>query len=146
MAFSNDNCLKTEMIVKIIRSGEYTMDELVKMAKLPDLADCLNEMIGRQKRSMEVIAGLAGLNPATLHKIMSHKMNPSRNVLIRLALSLNMSFDETQILLKSANCAALSGNRKRDLYLIDAIEHRKQIADVNDVLTEHGYMDLSGRG
>lgn len=146
MSISDNNCLKTEMIVKMIRSGEYTIEELETMAKLPTLTDCLNEMIGRQNRPIDTIAGLAGMNPATFHKILSHKMNPSRNMLIRISRSLDMTFDETQVLLKSGNCAALSGNRGRDLYLIDGIENKKDIADINDALASHGYPDLSVRG
>jgi DNA-binding phage protein len=146
MSISDKSCLKTEMIVKMIRSGEYTIEELETMAKLPTLTDCLNEMIGRQNRPIDAIAGLAGMNTATFHKILSRKMNPSRNMLIRISRSLDMTFEETQILLKSGNCAALSGNRGRDLYLIDGIENKKGIADINDALTSHGYMDLSGRG
>ena len=143
---NENDCTKTEMIVKMLHEKKYTLDELAKSAKLPSLSSCLNEMMGRRNKSVEVTAGLADINKATLHKIMARKMNPSRNMLIRLAMALEMTFDETQVLLKSGNCAALSGSRERDIYLIDGIENKKYFDEINAALQEHGLPDLYSKG
>lgn len=141
----NNSCYNTVTIVDLIKQG-YSIEELAKKAQLPSLADCLNEMMGKRDLSVQVTAGIADLNPATLHKIIAKKMAPSRNVLLRIAFALEMSFEETQILLKSGNCAALSGSRTRDLYIIDGIENGKTYDEVNNALQAHGLGDLYSKG
>ena len=140
--FMQDKDTNTMIVVEMIGRG-YSIDELSKQAKLPSLSSFLNEMMGRKHYSVEVTAGFAGLNPATIHKIMTQKITPSRNALLRLALALELSFDETQTLLKSGSCAALSGSRHRDLYIIKGLEEHMSFVEVNELLTDNGFADLS---
>ena len=137
-----DADMTTKTVVEMIDSG-YPIDELSKHANLPSLAGFLNEMMGRKNYSVEMTAGFAGLNPATIHKILTQKIAPSRNALLRLALALELSFDETQTLLKSGSCAALSGSRRRDLYIIKGLREHMSFVDVNGLLAENGFVDLS---
>lgn len=145
MTPTEDKYLNTEMVVKLIHEG-CSIEELGKKVKLPPLSHCLNEMMNRKNVSVEITAELAGLNKTSLYRIMKKEMNPSRNILIRLALVLDMSFDETQVLLKSGNCAALSGNRKRDLYLIAGIEKHSSIDEISELLRKQGFPDLYSKG
>ncbi len=140
--FKRDTGMNTVTVVKMIGKG-YSIDELSKRATLPSLASYLNEMMGRKHYSVEVTAGFAGLNPATIHKIMTRKITPSRNALLRLALALELSFEETQTLLKSGSCAALSGSRHRDLYIIKGLEEHMNFVEVNKLLTDNDFADLS---
>ena len=140
--FNRNTDMNTVAVVKMIGSG-YSIDELSKRATMPSLASYLNEMMGRKHYSVEVTAGFAGLNPATIHKIITQKITPSRNALLRLALALELSFDETQALLKSGSCAALSGRRRRDLYIIKGLEEHMSFVEVNELLTDNGFADLS---
>ncbi len=137
-----DTGLNTVTVARLIAEG-YPIDELSRQAALPSLAGYLNRMMGRRNYSVEVTAGYAGLNPATIHKIMSQKITPSRNALLRIALALELSFEETQTLLKAGNCAALSGNRHRDLYIIKGLEDHLNFVEVNEMLTAQGFSDLN---
>lgn len=134
--------MTTDRVAALLRWRKRSIEELIKEMTPLNLGKTLSKIIGIQNRSTGTIAELAGMNPATLHKILYNKMHPSRNILIRLSLTLELSFDETQYLLKCGSRAALSGNRERDLYIIDGIENKKGIADVNDALTAHGHPDL----
>ena len=138
---AQDN-LNTVMIVNMIDEGKISVDDLMKIVKLPSLASCLNEMLGKRNLSVEVVSGLADMNKATIHKIMNNKMNPSRDILLRLAFALEMTFTETQVFLKSGNCAALSGFRKRDLFIIEGITHKRTFDEVNEALHQHGFHNL----
>lgn len=137
--------LNTIAIVELIRNGQ-SIEDLISQAKLPSLASCLNEMMGRKGYSTAITADMADINPASLHKIMTKKMAPSRNVLLRIAFALEMDFEETQVLLKSGNCAALSANRKRDLYIIQGIENKTPFDEVNEMLQKHDLPDLYSKG
>lgn len=140
-----EHSLNTVAIVELIRNGE-NIEDLISQAKLPSLASCLDEMMARKGCSTAVTAGMADINTASLHKIMSKKMAPSRNVLLRIAFSLEMDFEETQVLLKSGNCAALSANRERDLYIIQGIANKLPYDEVNEILRKHNLPDLYSRG
>lgn len=136
----------TTAVVQALQEKKVTADQLAGTVKLPSLSSCLNTMMGRRGLSVEVTAGMADINRATLHKIMTQKVNPSRNVLLRLALALEMSFDETQTLLKSGSCTALSGRRERDLFIIEGITNRRTFDEVNDNLNRYGFPDLYSKG
>lgn len=137
---------RTEYIVKKLQKNEISLDDLINDTRLPSLSGCLNELMGKRDISTEVTAELAGINRASLYKIMSGDMNPSRNTLLRLGLALQISFEEMQVLLKCGNCAALSGSRKRDILLINAVIKKQSIDDVNQSLIDNGFMSLYSRG
>ena len=104
----------------------YTPDEVAEIMKrekiiFPTISSVLNEMMGAKGLNMEDVAGRADIDPATIYRFMSKKRNPSRNALIRIAMGMELSLEETQILLKSGNCAALSASRERDLEIMNRI-------------------------
>lgn len=122
------------------------MEDLTRRVSLPSLPSCLNEFMGRRNVSTDALAGLAVMNRASLFKVMNGGMKPSRNVLIRLALALGLTCEETQVLLKCGNCAALSGSRPRDIVLMNAVIHQEAIDDVEKYLNERGFMSLFSKG
>ena len=77
---------------------------------------------------------------------MSKKRNPSRNALLRIAMGMELSLEETQVLLKSGNCAALSASRERDLEIMNGIINKKYYDEVNAALIKKNLPDLDGRG
>lgn len=129
----------------------YTPDEVAEIMKrekiiFPTISSVLNEMMGAKGLNMEDVAGRADIDPATIYRFMSKKRNPSRNALIRIAMGMELSLEETQILLKSGNCAALSASRERDLEIMNGIIKKKYYIDVNEALKKKNLPDLDGRG
>ena len=137
--------LDTDQLVFYLRQG-YSIDDLACKSTFPSLPGFLNDMLGRKKISVEVASGLADINTATTYKIMKKQIAPSRNLLLRLAFALEMSFEETQILLKCGNTASLSASRKRDQYIMEGIIKKNNFDDVNTVLAEHGLPTLYSKG
>lgn len=140
-----ENLSQTELVIHMMKQG-YSLDEISHHMRFPSVAGCLNELMGKKNYSVEVTAGFAGINPATLHKIMSQKIKPGRNLLLRLAFALELSFEETQVLLKTCSCASLSGTRKRDIYIMEGIQNKKRYDEVNEELIQHGFLDLCSKG
>lgn len=129
----------------------YTPDEVAEIMKrekivFPTISGVLNEMMGAKGLNMEDVAGRADMDPATIYRFMSKKRNPSRNALIRIAMGMELSLEETQILLKSGNCAALSASRERDLEIMNGIIKKEYYTDVNEALKKKNLPDLDGRG
>lgn len=135
---------QTDLIVSKLKNNEITADELMNV-KLPSLSQCLNEFIGKRDISVQALADLSGINRATIFKILSGKLEPSFNTLIRLAFVLELDFEQAQFLLKCGNCHALSASRNRDLIIIEGLVHRMPLGEVEDKLLDHGLRGLLGK-
>lgn len=62
--------------------------------------------------------------------------NPSRDVLISIALAVSLSVEETSQLLRNARMPVLDPRNRRDSILIFALNRRLTVPDTNDVLYE----------
>ncbi len=150
VSVSRDGKSQTQIAAEYLEKG-FTPEEVVEIMKrekifFPSIASVLNEFLGKKNKSVEALAELSGMNPATIYRFMNNERNPSRNALLRMAVTLELSLDETQVLLKSGNCAALSASRPRDLIIMDGIINKKYFDDINNVLIEKGLTDLNSRG
>lgn len=122
---------------------EIPPTELIGRVQAESLHGCLNRMIGCRGISVDAVAELAALNRASLYKILNGTTkHPQRNVLLRLALVLRLSFQETQELLRYGGRAALSGRRARDIIISDGIINGRGIDEVNTRLNTHYFVDL----
>lgn len=131
----------TETVISRLNGGT-SVTQILQETKSPTLGDYLFEFLCKTNRSVETIAGLAGLNKSSLYRILNAEVCPQRNVLLRLSRILNMNLSETQKLLKIANLATLSGSNPRDIVIIDGISWNRDIVDINNKLIKFGYSDL----
>lgn len=116
---------------------------LIKKMTHLTLQSYLNKLMGQRRISTDALAELAGLNRASLYKIMNGSTkHPQRNVVLRLALVLRLSFEETQELLSRSRNANLSGNSARDIILSHGIIQQRSIDEVNQRLAAHDFPDL----
>ena len=123
-----------------------TPDKLLDRTVNESLAGYLNTLMGRRKISTDVLAELSGMNRSSMYRILNGKTKfPQRNIIIRLSLILQLSFGETQNLLKLGCKAALSGQRGRDIIISDGIIHKRHIEDINEKLRSYGFSDLYSR-
>lgn len=136
------NYSPTEAVLQDIRNGaspdQIHVDDT-------SLSSYLNYLLGRRDIPLSILAELAGINRATLYKILSGNIKPSRNLMIRLCLELQASYEETQTLLKLSNCAALSGTRRRDVFIINAIVNRHSVGILEDELLAHNLESILSR-
>lgn len=140
----------TSYAAGLIAKG-YSPDEVKNIMKrekitFPTISGVLNEMIGAKNLTVEIVAGRADIDPTTIYRFMKRTRNPSRNALLRIAMGMELSLEETQVLLKSGNCAALSASRERDLVIMDGIIQKKYYDEVNDALIQKNLPILDGRG
>lgn len=132
----------TEIVLENIRNG--TSPEQIQVEGV-SLSNYLNFLLGRRDIPLSILAELVGINRATLYKILSGNIKPSRNLMIRLGLELQTSFEEMQTLLKLSNCAALSGTRKRDVFIIDAVVNKQSVGILDDRLIENNLESILTR-
>ncbi len=142
MATARKSGISTETMENALRR-EVPATELIGKLPKSTLQGHLTALIGRKRISTDAVAELAGLNRASLYRILNGSTrHPQRNVLLRLALVLGLSFRETQELLRCGGRAALSGSRARDIILSDGIIRGLGISEVNARLRAHCFVDL----
>jgi len=124
----------TELVLENIRNG--ASPEQISVEEV-SLSNYLNYLLGRRDIPLSILAELAGINRATLYKILSGSIKPSRNLMLRLGMELGTTYDEMQNLLKLSNCAALSGSRRRDVFIINAIINHQSIGVLDDILMKN---------
>lgn len=132
----------TEIVLENIRNG--TSPEQIQVDGI-SLSNYLNYLLGRRDIPLSILAELVGINRATLYKILSGSIKPSRNLMIRLGLELQTTFEEMQTLLKLSNCAALSGTRRRDVFIIDAIVNKQSVGVLDDHLIQNNLESILTR-
>ena len=75
---------------------QVSVSALVEKAEKTSLPGFLNQMMGKKGITTDALAELSALNRASLYKILNGSTKkPQRNVLLRLALTLQLSFQET---------------------------------------------------
>ena len=149
VADSEQEMTPTVMAARYFREG-YTPEDVMRAMQsrkiiFPTISEVLNEFMGRESMSVETLSDLSDVRPATIYRIMKKERNPTRNTILRIALSLALDFGETQALLKSGNCAPLSASRERDLVIMNGIENGMDYESVNTELASRDMPDLNMR-
>lgn len=144
-----ENMTPTQMAAQYFEKG-YTPEQVQDVMRnkkilYPTISEVLNEFMGRENISVEKLSILSDVKVSTIYRIMNRQRNPNRNTILRLALALALSFEETQVLLKSGNCSLLSAARERDLVIMSGIANELDYESVNKELTEKGMPDLNVR-
>lgn len=101
------------------------------------------EMLLQQKglNKADVVRG-SGIDRKYLYQIFSGEKTPSRDKLIALAFGLQLSDEEAQTMLKVSGNRELYVRDERDAIILYALQHKKEITEVNDLLYELGYAAL----
>lgn len=92
--------------------------------------------------SIDEIAQQAMVSRAYMYQISNGTRLPSRDVVLRLALCLQCSLEETQKLLRCAQRGQLYPRMKRDCVVIRCIEQRQSLFETNDALASYGEQPL----
>ncbi len=148
--YDSQRTTPTEYAAELIQR-EFTSDEVAEILKqqkivYPSINEALLSFSGKKNMSYEALADFSGINKATIYKIANRKLNPGRNVLLRIAFALHLSLAETQVLLKAGQKAQLSASKSRDLIIMDGIIHEKFVDDVNKELANKEFPDLNAKG
>ena len=103
----------------------------------------LNELIERKKLKKSQIIESANLHKSYAYELFSGKKdNPSRDVMLRIAIAMGLDLEETQMLLKYSQLPQLYARNNRDSVIIYAINNKKNVMKCNELLTELGNMPL----
>lgn len=102
------------------------------------VADYLNELLIKYDGKKTEIGKRANLDESYMYQIFNGRRNAKRDKLLRLAFGFPLTVDETQKLLRLAGYGELYVRRKRDAYLMFALEKGYDAMQADDLLYDKG--------
>ena len=132
----------TEQVLRRMEgSGEpIRVKESFQLETLPSL---LNRHMGKRNMSTDALFERIGVNRSFGYRVMNGQRQPGRDVLLSIAFELELSYDETQGLLKVGRVAQLTPREKRDMLILFCIMHHKPLEEANSLLAERGLLPLT---
>jgi len=103
--------------------------------------DYLNELINIKSLSIASVVKNSGAGEY-VYKIFKGERKPSRDILISVAFGMNLSLDETQLLLRISKFAILDSRDKRDSIIIYGLTHKLSIFQTDDMLYDNNLITL----
>lgn len=128
----------TQKAIEELKQGKR-WEELAAANRRSSLGAFLMNEICAKGMSIGAASELAGLNRATLYKILNEDTRPSRNVLLRLSRILGMSIEKTQQLLKVGGFSPLSGSKTDDIIVMYGIINGLSLGDIDADLRRNGF-------
>ncbi len=131
----------TGELLEVIKNNplDKTIKEIQDEQLNISLSEYLNGLIAERGSKPSEVMKKAGLNKSYFYALLDGKrVNPSRDVLVRLCFGFELSLDETQKFLKTFGAAVLYPRSRRDSIIIHAIENKLTLAECNDNLYEYG--------
>jgi transcriptional regulator with XRE-family HTH domain len=118
---------------KLIES-ETLEQALDSDGKKISLESHLNNLLFESKMETREFADKLHANRTFIYQILKGSRRPSRDMLLRMAFVLKLSFNETQRLLTIGSQGALYPRIRRDKILIFTLENHYSLEDVNAAL------------
>lgn len=102
----------------------------------------LNYMIHSRNTTIAGIAKASGVGEY-VYKVFSGERKPSRDVLIAVALGMQLALEEVQLLLRISKFAILDSRDQRDSVIIYGFVHRLSVFDVDDLLEQNDFITIN---
>ena len=137
----------TNDLLEVIKNNplDKTIEEIQREQIDTSLKEHLNSLLKERGVKPADVMKKTGLNKSYFYALLDGtKINPSRDILIRLCFGFEMSLDETQKFLKTFGVAMLYARNRRDSIIIHAIENKLSVIRCNDNLCDYEQKILIG--
>ena len=104
--------------------------------------DYLNYIINSRKTSIAEIAKKSGVGNY-VYKVFNNERQPSREVMIAIALGIGLSLEEAQLLLRISKFAILDSRDKRDSIIIYGFINHLTVFEVDDLLANNDFITIN---
>ena len=112
---------------------------------LPSFSEFMTEWCRRNNEIHEQVILRANLDKSFGHQLFSGKRNPSRDTVLKLALAMGVSVNETQQMLKIAQKSILYPRIKRDTVIIYCLHNNISLSDTQIILYDMKLPLLGGK-
>jgi len=128
-----------ELFSEIKKSNELKLflQKNSNILRHPSIAEYFQTLLQQKKMDKAELIQKSGLDRVYVYQILSgKKTSPSRKKLIGLALTLKLTLDETQHLLKYGQTNELYPRNREDSLLIYSINNHLSVVNTNELLAE----------
>ena len=119
-------------------SLETFLDEHEGDLPAPNISDYLSCLLERYQLSKQAVIRAANLERSNGYQIFNGYRTPRRNALLRIALGMHLTLEETQYLLTLALRGELYPRTRRDAAIIYCIQHKFSLIDAEIMLEQLG--------
>jgi len=102
----------------------------------------LNQLLELKHLTLSAIAKNSGIGEY-VYKIFRGDRTPSRDILIAVSCSMELSLEETQLLLRISKYSILDSRNKRDSVIIYGLSHNLSVFQIDDLLEEQDIITLN---
>lgn len=137
--------LLTQELETILQQAETlqpTLNMIQDNLHAPGFSDLLAQMLAARGLTPQQLSSLAMLSRSFTYQLCSGLRAPSRDIILRLAVVLELTLEETQRLLRAAQRGALYPRIRRDAVMIYCLSHRLHLYDTDELLTSCGELAL----
>ena len=125
------------MILQEAEAVEPLLDGLASQMDAPAFSEQLFQYMEERGLTVTKLSELAMLSRSFMYQLCSG-ISSGRDIVLRLALVLELGVAEAQNLLRSAQKGALYPRVRRDAILIFCLNRKKGLAEADELLSVHG--------
>ena len=132
-----DRITTSQALNQIRKCGTF-QEVLAESDKIeePSFNQALYEVMSEKRIKPRDVIARTSIDRSYFYHILSGKKLPSKNVVMRLALAIGCTLNETNRLLRLAGLSNLYAKMRRDSILIYAIDHKASMQETNEMLME----------
>ena len=138
---SNKKTILTEELMHLIENSK-NIDEVLQNHEEDinniDLQTYLYKLIDKAALTIPQMIEKASISKSLAYQIFNGQRTPNRNLIIRMALIMKLSLEETQRLLKIAKKGELYPRIQRDAAIVFCIQHKYSFIEANEMLDDLG--------
>lgn len=140
--------LNTEILQRSIEQAETVSEALQlvdQVGTLIPVSVLLSRMMQTRELTPQRLADLIEVERSTLYRLLSGERLTTRNVLLRIAIVMSLTVEETQTILRAGQRAQLYALVRRDAIILFGINRRFSLAQIESILLEKGENSLFER-
>jgi len=140
----NQVSVSTDELFRILKDTKSLDSYYDKTSDIPDVStpEYLKQLLSEHGLSKQQVIEMANLERSSGFQIFSGQRNPKRDTVLRIALAMKLSLQETQHLLTIAQRGELYPRNRRDAAVIYCIHHQLNLIDANILLEGIGELLL----
>ena len=134
-----DRITTSQMLTRIRQSGDFT--EAVSVhdeIEQPSFGNYLYELMEKRRLTARDMIDRTGIHRSYFYAVLAGQKIPSKNVVLRISLTMRCTLAETNQLLRLAGLSHLYPRVREDTVLIYAVEHWVTPQETNEMLEKAG--------
>lgn len=137
--------ISTQELLRILQEAEELnplLDDLSPQLNVPAFHDQLSLYMEERGLTVSKFSQASMLSRSFMYQLCSGERTPGRDIVLRLALVLELGVSEAQRLLRIAQKGTLYPRVRRDAIFIFCLSRKKGIYETDELLTSHNELPL----